>query len=127
MVQQGPPLHNEARPFAVTPPHQEDRAARSEGRNKKVGSEKEKEGERRRMKNGGEKREWERRGFDGGKRQQQNVAEEAVLMERLPVSKQDGLRRKGFRRFSQEPEKMQREGAREGERGRRLAPDLGTL
>lgn len=57
----GPPLNNEARPFAVTPLHQEDREARSEGRNKKAGSEKEKEGERGRIKNGGEKTEWERR------------------------------------------------------------------
>lgn len=58
----GPPLHNEARPFAVTPPHQEDR----EARNKKAGSEKEKEGERGRIKNGGGAGEWERRAFDGG-------------------------------------------------------------
>lgn len=112
----GPPLHNEARPFAVTPPHQEDREARSESRNKKAGSEKEKEGQRKRIKNGGEKTEWQRREFDGGKRQQQNVAEEAVQMGRLSVSKQDGLRRKGFSQFSQKPEKMQR-GEPERERG----------
>lgn len=83
----GPPRHNEARPFTVTPPHQEDREARSEGRNKKAGSQKEKEGEMGRIKNGGEKTEWERREFDSGQRQQQNVAEEAVQMEWLSVSK----------------------------------------
>lgn len=38
----GPGLDNEPRPFAVTPPHQRDREARQKGRNKKVGSEKEK-------------------------------------------------------------------------------------
>lgn len=68
-------------------------------------------------------REWERREFDGGKHPQQNVAQ----MDRLPVSKQDGLRREASRRVGQKPEKTQREAAREGERGRGLAPDLGTL
>lgn len=110
----GPPPHNEARPFAVTPPHQKDREARSEDRNKKAGSGKEKEGEMRRIKTGGEKTEWARGEFDGGKRQQQNVAEEVVPMERLSVSKQDGLRRKGFSQFSQKPQKMRREGKRVG-------------
>lgn len=131
----GPPLHNEARPFAVTPPHQGDREARSEGRNKKAGSEKEKEGARGRLKNGGgkKKREWERsEGFDGGKRQQQNVAEGAAQMERLPVSKTGRIKEKGLqtvqpKKKKKTPERTQREGAREGERGRGLAPDLGTL
>lgn len=124
----GPPLHNEARPFAVTPPHQEDREARSEGRNKKAGSEKEKEGERGRIKNGGEKTEWERReSLTAGSAKSRTWQRRRCRWGRLSVSKQDGLRRKGFSRFSQKPEKMQREGAREGERGRGLAPDLGTL
>lgn len=118
----GPPLHNEARPFAVTPPHQEDREARNEGRNKKAGSEKEKEGERGGRKNGG--------GGDGrgeslmaGSTNSRTWWRGTAQMDRLPVSKQDGLRREAFRWVGQKPEKTQRE----GERGRGLAPDLGTL
>lgn len=115
----GPPLHNEARPFAVTPPHQEDR----EARNKKAGSEKEKEGERGRIKNGGgveEESVW----WCGG---------EAPTAERGEGDGADGplarfkTGRIKERWFGQKPEKTQREAAREGERGRGLAPDLGTL
>lgn len=117
----GPPLHNEARPFAVTPPHQEDREARSEGRNKKAGSEKEKEGERGGRKNGGGG------GLMAGSKNSRTWRRGTAQMDRVPVSKQDGLRREAFRRVGQKPEKTQREAAREGERGRGLAPDLGTL
>lgn len=116
----GPPLHNEARPFAVTPPHQEDR----EARNKKAGSEKEKEGERGRIKNGGGGGGGRGERLTVGKHQQQNVAEGDSADGPLARFKTGRIKE---RWFGQKPEKTQREAAREGERGRGLAPDLGTL
>lgn len=107
----GPRLDNEPRPFAVTPPHQRDREGRRKGRNKKVGSGKEKErrkeGRRRgrEIKNGGEgrkKRDMRQRKYEGGKRQErserkraQSVAEEAERWEGCSFKK-DGLTKKGF-------------------------------
>lgn len=119
----GPPLHNEARPFAVTPPHQGDREARSEGRNKKAGSEKEKEGERGRLKNGGGKKRENGRGAKGltaGSASSRTWQRGRRRWSGCPFQKQDGLRRKGFRRFSQnkKPPRERREREPERERGR---------
>ena len=107
--------HNEARPFAVTPPHQEDREARSEGRNKKAGSEKEKEGARGRIKNGGEKQNGRGESLTAGSANSRTWQRRQCRWGRLSVSEQDGLRREDF---SQKPEKMQREREREPERER---------
>lgn len=116
----GPPLHNEARPFAVTPPHQEDREARSEGRNKKAGSEKEKEGERGGRKNGGG--EWERREFDGGKHQQQNVAEGDGTDGPVARFKTGRIKERGLQTGRPKTRENPERGSQRGREGKRVGP-----
>lgn len=94
----GPRLHNEARPFAVTPPHQGDREAkaRGEAQESRVSRRKEKkEGGKTRRKRGKEWRRGEReekgRKSESGKEERRQGAER----EKASVERGGGRRRGG--------------------------------